>query len=67
MLAGEAKPKQIITIVSPKGEDTFFLITELQNDPDVIRAYEQLGGGVVYLNPSKPCKLVTSEIFKEVL
>ena len=64
MLVGEAKPKQIITIKTPMGKDVLFLITEHQDDEKSVRAYEQLGGGVVYLNPTKSCELVTTKIFR---
>ena len=42
------------------------MITIEQDVKGLVRAYKQLGEGVVYLDPTDSCELVTKEILRGV-
>jgi hypothetical protein len=66
MRVRDTKPRQLITITNWVGDVEFYLITVLQDVKGLVRAYKQFEEGVVYLDPSHPCELVTKEIMKGV-
>ena len=67
MRVRDTKPKQLISITNWVGDREYYLITIEQDVKNLVRAYKQLGEGVVYLDPTHPCKLVTKEILKGVV
>jgi hypothetical protein len=67
MYVKDTKPKQLISITNWVGDREFYLITVLQDNKGLVRAYKQFEEDVVYLDPTHPCKLVTREIFKGVV
>ena len=64
MRVRDTKPKQLLSITNWLGGREYYLITEVQDVHDLVRAYKQLGEGVVYLDPTHPCELVTKEVLK---
>ena len=67
MRVRDTKPKQLVSITNWLGVREYYLITEVQDVHDLVRAYKQLGEGVVYLDPTHPCELVTKEVLKGVV
>lgn len=67
MRVKDTKPKQLISITNWVGDREFYLITVLQDNKGLVRAYKQFEEGAVYLDPLHPCELVTREIFKGVV
>ena len=63
----DTKPKQLITITNWVGDVEFYLITIEQDVKGLVRAYKELEGGIVYLDPRQPCELVTKKILSGVV
>ena len=66
MRVKDTKPKQLISIKNWLGAREYYLITIEQDVKGLVRAYKQLGEGVVYLDPTDSCELVTKEILRGV-
>ena len=67
MRVRDTKPKQLISITNWLGIREYYLITIEQDVKGLVRAYKQLGEGVVYLDPTQMCELVTPKILKGVV
>jgi hypothetical protein len=63
----DTKPKQLISITNWLGVREYYLITIDQDVNDLVRAYKQLEGGIVYLDPRQPCELITKEVLAGVV
>ena len=66
MRVRDTKPRQLISIDNWLGVREYYLITNKQDVHDLVRAYKQLEGGIVYLDPRQPCELVTKKILKGI-
>jgi len=67
MCVRDTKPKQLISITNWLGVREYYLITIEQDVKDLVRAYKELEGGIVYLDPRQPCELVTNKIMQGVV
>jgi hypothetical protein len=67
MRVRDTKPKQLISITNWLGVREYYLITIEQDVKDLVRAYKELEGGIVYLDPRQPCELVTNKIMQGVV
>ena len=67
MKVQEAKAKDIIQIECAGSYDpdsSFYLITQLQDNDEKVRAYKSLGGGIVYLHPTNNCRVIDMSVMK---